>query len=109
MASQLDREKLDNLHLRLRDLERLVFDATKALAALHSEVRAVRLEIADFKQTYLMTLYHAVVRRVLSLTGSDLRNILLYISLLTLVLYALVAGLNLFTSGILPALLGGVK
>lgn len=105
----MDREKLDNLHLRLRDLERLVAETAKELRALNTELRAVRVEIADFKQVYSLTLYHAIIRRVLSLTGADLRSVLMYISLLTLVLYALVAGLNLFTSGVLPTLLGGVK
>lgn len=109
MGSPLDREKLDNLHLRLRDLERATADLLRSMEQLRSEIRGLREDTTEFKAVYSLTLYHAIGRRVLGLTGADLKAVLMYVSLLTLVLYALISGLNLFTSGVLPALLGGAK
>lgn len=94
----LEREKIDNIHHRLKAVEesggnlRLdLRDNTKVLSGLSEDIR-------EFKTIYSLTLYHAVARRVSNLTGSDLKIVVWFLALVSLILYALLAGYNLFSA-----------
>lgn len=103
----LEREKIDNLHLRMKSMEessgnlRLdLRDNTKVISGLSEDIR-------EFKAVYSLTLYHAVAKRISNLTGADLKIVVWLLALVSLILYALLAGYNLFSAMPATSLLPG--
>jgi hypothetical protein len=104
------REKLDNLHFRLAALERESQEMRLLLKQVLVTLQTASARIEMFDATYKLSLYHAVVQRILTITGADLRAVLVFLTWLVIILYALLTGFNLFTATILdnlPSLWGG--
>ena len=103
----LEREKIDNLHHRLKGLEDGTSGIRLDLRESTIAVKGLAEDIREFKATYNLTLYHAVAKRVSNLTGADLQVVAKLLGLGALILYALLAGYNLFTALPVSALMGG--
>jgi hypothetical protein len=103
----LEREKIDNLHHRMKGLE----DGTASLRLDLREntiaVKGLSDDVREFKTTYTLTIYHAVAKRTANLTGADLQVVAKLLGLGALILYALLAGYNLFSAIPASVLVGG--